>query len=262
MRLSMVVMAVIGVLVCGQFIAADEIEDRFEKKVFTTKDGGKMNYRLLTPVAPQAGEKYPLVLFLHGGGERGDDNTAQLLHGVKRFAQDDFLKQYPCFVVAPQCPKELIWASRKFSEEAAYQDEPSVPTKMLMELLDSLEATLAIDTHREYVTGLSMGGFGSWDMAMRQPHRFAAIAPVCPAGSDYSRMGTIQHLPVWVFHGDADTDVKVERTLKAVAALKAAGGHPLYTEYPGVGHNCWNQAYADLKFYEWLFSQRNENPMK
>lgn len=262
MRFSIAVMAVVGVLVCGQFIAADEIEDRFEKKVFTTKDGGKMNYRLLTPVAPQAGEKYPLVLFLHGGGERGDDNTAQLLHGVKRFAQDDFLKQYPCFVVAPQCPKELIWASRKFSEEAAYQDEPSVPTKMLMELLDSLETTLPIDTHREYVTGLSMGGFGSWDMAMRQPHRFAAIAPVCPAGSDYSRMGTIQHLPVWVFHGDADTDVKVERTLKAVAALKAAGGHPLYTEYPGVGHNCWNQAYADLKFYEWLFAQRNENPKK
>jgi len=262
MRLSIVVMVVVGWLGWTQFVVADDIENRFEKKTFTTKDGGKLNYRLLTPVAPQAGEKYPLVLFLHGGGERGDDNTLQLLHGAKRFAQDDFLKQYPCYVVAPQCPKELIWASKKFSEESAYQDEPSVPTKMVMELLDSLETTLPIDTHREYVTGLSMGGFGSWDMAMRQPHRFAAIAPVCPAGSDYSRMASIKHLPVWVFHGDADTDVKVERTLKAITALKAAGGHPLYTEYPGIGHNCWNQAYADLKFYEWLFAQKNETPVK
>jgi len=262
MRLSIAVMAVLGVLGLSRFAAADEIEDRFEKKVFTTKDGGKLNYRYLAPVAPKTGEKYPLVIFLHGGGERGDDNTLQLLHGVKRFAQDDFLKQYPCYVIAPQCPKDLIWASRKFSEEAAYQEEPSVPTKMLMELIDSLETTLAIDMHREYVTGLSMGGFGSWDMAMRQPHRFAAIAPVCPAGSDFSRMASIKHLPVWIFHGDADTDVKVERTLKAVAALKAAGGNPVYTEYPGVGHNCWNQAYSDLKFYEWLFAQKNEKPAK
>ncbi len=262
MRFSIAVMAVMGMLGLCRFAWADEIEDRFEKKVFTTKDGGTMNYRLLAPVAPKAGEKYPLVIFLHGGGERGDDNTLQLLHGVKRFAQDDFLKQYPCYVIAPQCPKELIWASRKFSEEAAYEEEPSVPTKMLMELIDSLETTLAIDTHREYVTGLSMGGFGSWDMAMRQPHRFAAIAPVCAAGSDFSRMASIKHLPVWVFHGGADTDVKVERTLKALAALKAAGGNPVYTEYPGVGHNCWYQAYSEPKFYEWLFAQKNENPAK
>jgi dipeptidyl aminopeptidase/acylaminoacyl peptidase len=75
-------------------------------------------------------------------------------------------------------------------------------------------------------------------------------------------MASIKHLPVWIFHGDADTDVKVERTLKAVAALKAAGGNPVYTEYPGVGHNCWNQAYSDLKFYEWLFAQKNEKPAK
>ena len=91
MRLSITVIAVLGVLGLSRFVAADEIEDRFEKKVFTTKDGGKLNYRYLAPVAPKTGEKYPLVIFLHGGGERGDDNTLQLLHGVKRFAQDDFL---------------------------------------------------------------------------------------------------------------------------------------------------------------------------
>jgi predicted peptidase len=261
MRLSIIAIAICGVLGMSQITAADEIEDRFEKKVFTAKDGGTLNYRYLAPVAPKAGEKYPLVIFLHGAGERGDDNTIQLIHGVKRFAQDDFLKKYPCYVIAPQCPKDLIWASTKWTETAAFKDAPSVPTKKLMELIDTMEATLAVDTHREYVTGLSMGGYGSWDMAMRQPHRFAAIAPVC-AGADCSRMESIKHLPIWIFHGDQDQGVKVERAREAVAALKAVGANPIYSEYPGVGHNSWVQAYADLKFYEWLFAQKNEKPMK
>ena len=242
--------------------AAEDIESRFEKQVFTGKDGGTLNYRFLAPTALKVGEKCPLVIFLHGAGERGDDNTAQLIHGVKRLAQDDFLKQYPCYVIAPQCPNEQIWASTHWSQvEAAYKDEPSAPTKLLVELMDSLEASLPVDTHREYVTGLSMGGYGTWDMAHRQPHRFAAIAPVC-GGADCKRMESIKHLPIWIFHGDKDGAVKVERSREAVAALKSVGAKPIYTEYPGVGHDSWVPAYADLKFYEWLFAQKNEKPVK
>ena len=138
MRLWVAALAVLGVLGMSSLPAADDIESRFEKKVFTGKEGGTLGYRFLAPVAPKAGEKYPLVIFLHGAGERGDDNTVQLVHGVKRFAQDDYLKQYPCYVIAPQCPKELIWASTHWSAvEAAYKEEPSATMKLLLELMES-----------------------------------------------------------------------------------------------------------------------------
>lgn len=257
-----VVSTLLGFIDMAPLTAAEDAESRFEKKEFTDKDGGTLRYRFLAPRNVKAGEKYPLVVFLHGAGERGSDNTAQLVHGVKRLAQDDFLEKYPCFVIAPQCPEGKIWASTHWSQTtAAYQAEPSAPTKSLMQLIDSLEESLPVDTHREYVTGLSMGGYGTWDMAHRQPHRFAAIAPVC-GGADCTRMESIKHLPTWVFHGDQDQAVKVERSREAVAALKEAGSKPIYTEYPGVGHDSWVPAYADLKFYEWLFSQRNETPQK
>ncbi|RLS58063.1 MAG: phospholipase [Planctomycetota bacterium] len=253
--------ALAGIMLWG-VIAVNSIEaqtspaDRFEKKTFTGKEGGTLGYRFLQPVKVQAGQKYPLVIFLHGAGERGDDNTAQLVHGVPRFAQDDYLEKYPCFVIAPQCPREKIWASTHWSDpQAALKDEPSPPTKLLMELLDSVEVSLPIDKDREYLTGLSMGGYGTWDMAQRQPQRFAAIVPVC-GGADVKQMERIKHLPVWIFHGDQDQAVKVERSREAVAALQAVGAKPIYSEYPGVGHDSWNKAYADEKLYEWLFRQK------
>ncbi len=257
--------ALLGALGMSELSAADDIADRFEKKVFTGKDGGKLNYRFLAPAAVKDGEKqqkFPLVIFLHGAGERGDDNTAQLVHGVKRLAQDDFLKQYPCYVIAPQCPTDQLWASKPWTDpNPALAAEPSAPTKLLMELMDGMEQDMPIDTQREYVTGLSMGGYGTWEMAQRQPQRFAAIVPIC-GGADNTNMAGIKDLPIWIFHGDQDGAVPVERSRDAVAALKALGAKPIYTEYPGVGHDSWNPAYADLKLYEWLFAQKNAKPVK
>ncbi len=262
MRLWMAGLALLGVFGMSELPAADDVAERFEKKVFTGKDGSKLNYRLLVPAAVKAGEKYPLVIFLHGAGERGDDNTAPLIHGVKRFAQDDFLKQYPCYVIAPQCPTGQLWASKPWTDpNPELAAEPSAPTKLLMELMDGMEKDLPIDTQREYVTGLSMGGYGTWEMAQRQPKRFAAIVPIC-GGADNKNMAGIKDLPIWIFHGDKDGAVPVERSREAVAALKALGAKPIYTEYPGVGHDSWNPAYADLKLYEWLFAQKNAKPEK
>lgn len=254
MRLCLAVLALWSVFSMSSLSAAD-VADRFEKKVFES-DTGKLGYRFLAPKAPKDGQKYPLVIFLHGAGERGDDNTAQLIHGVKRFAQDDFLERYPCFVVAPQCPNEKIWASVGWWEaSAAMKELPSDPMSNLIKLIDSLEKSLPIDTQRIYVTGLSMGGYGTWELALRQPKRYAAIAPVC-GGTDLSKLDRIKDVPAWVFHGAKDGAVKVERSREAVEALKKLGGKPIYTEYPDVGHDSWNNAYADLKFYEWLFDQK------
>lgn len=254
MRLCLMVLALWSVF-SGNTVTADELADRFEKRVFES-EGAKLGYRFLAPKSIKDGQKYPLVVFLHGAGERGDDNTAQLIHGVKRFAQDDFLEKYPCFVIAPQCPNEQIWASFSWKEpDAGMKSDPSKPMGLLIKTIDNLEKALPIDSHRIYVTGLSMGGYGTWELAIRQPKRFAAIAPVC-GGTDLKKLEAIKDVPTWIFHGAKDGAVKVERSREAVETLKKAGGKPIYTEYPEVGHDSWNNAYADLKFYEWLFAQK------
>lgn len=259
MRLCLAVLALWSVFSMSS-LSAEDLADRFEKRVFVD-DGAKLGYRFLAPKAFLAGkvkdgEKFPLVIFLHGAGERGDDNTAQLIHGVKRFAQDDFLEKYPCFVVAPQCPNGKIWASFSWLEpEKGMLEEPTEPMALLVKAIDSMQVALPIDSQRIYVTGLSMGGYGTWELAIRHPKRFAAIAPVC-GGADLSRLAVIKDVPTWVFHGAKDGAVKVERSREAIETLKKAGGKPIYTEYPEVGHDSWNNAYADLKFYEWLFAQK------
>lgn len=239
-------------------LRADELADRFEKTQFKNKDGQTLLYRFLRPTKLDIGKKYPLVLFLHGAGERGNDNTAPLIHGVKTFATDEFLAKYPCFVVVPQVPNDQKWTDIDWgTNKVEYPAEMTPAMKLVFETLDVLEKEFPIDTDREYVTGLSMGGFGSWDALCRQPQRFAAAVPVC-GGCDLNNAKRIAHVPVWTFHGDKDQVVKVERSREIVAALKAAGGNPKYTEYPGVGHDSWNGAYKDRAMYEWLFAQKRK----
>ena len=143
---------------------ADELADKFEKKQFKNAADQTLHYRFLQPAKLEAGQKYPLVLFLHGAGERGDDNTKPLLHGVKTFAMEEFLTKFPCFVVVPQCPDNTKWADIDWTTNKVVIPEHESPTaKLVMQCLDRLEKELPIDTNREYVTGLSMGGFGTWD---------------------------------------------------------------------------------------------------
>ncbi len=239
-------------------LLADELADKFEKKQFKSGDGQTLLYRFLAPAKLEAGQKYPLVLFLHGAGERGDDNTKPLVHGVKTFATLEFLAKFPCFVVVPQCPENTKWADIDWTTNKVVIPEQESPTaKLVMQCLDGMEKDLPIDVRREYVTGLSMGGFGTWDAISRHPQRFAAAVPVC-GGCDVSRAKKIAHVPVWTFHGDKDQVVKVDRTREIVEALKAAGGNPKYTEYPGVGHDSWNGAYKNQDMYDWLFAQRRK----
>ena len=237
-------------------LSAQDHRDRFEPRVFQSGDA-RLLYRLLLPkhVDPSK-TKYPLVLFLHGAGERGDDNRKQLVHGAAEFASDEVMAQYPCFVVAPQCPSGQQWVDTPWSADRhTMPAKPSEPMRLTLELVEKLKSELPVDEERIYVTGLSMGGFGTWDAIQRSPRVFAAAAPVC-GGGDTALAERIKEVPIWAFHGDTDTVVKPQRSRDMIAAIKAAGGSPRYTEYPKTGHDSWKATYANRELYAWMFAQR------
>jgi predicted peptidase len=243
------------ILGCLSTAVAADNRDRFEPHTFAAGDY-KLPYRLLKPQPLDENKKYPLVIFLHGAGERGNDNEKQLVHGMNDFAADEIMAKYPAFVVAPQCPDGEAWGGiSKLQKVPTPPDQLAPALDATLQLVDELRKQLPIDDRRVYITGLSMGGYGSWDALAKRPELFAAAAIIC-GGGDTSAVGKFKHIPIWTFHGDQDKTVPVERSREMIAALKAAGGSPQYTEYPGVAHNSWAQTYADPALYNWLFNQR------
>jgi len=235
-------------------------DEPYVAKVFEGSGGKTLPVRIMLPEGydAQGTEQYPLVLFLHGAGERGTDNTKQLIHALGDFAKPENRKKYPCFVIAPQCPEGKQWVEVPWTLPAHKQlPEDSESAKLTLELISALQKQYRIDSKRLYVTGLSMGGFGTWDLITRHPQMWAAAVPVC-GGADEATAERVAKLPIWAFHGDKDTVVIPARSRNMIAAIKQAGGKPLYTEYPGVGHNSWAAAYSDPKMLEWLFSQQRE----
>jgi predicted peptidase len=237
------------------------LDDRLEKHTFT-KDSASLPYRLLKPLGYDPGSKgsYPLVIFLHGMGERGSDNTKQLKHGIDSFAREATRKKYRFFLVAPQCPGNRTWCSfgrRGTKESPTLAKEPTEPAALVLELIDSLAREHRIDRSRIYLTGLSMGGYGTWDLIARKPGLFAAAVPVC-GGGDPAQAKKLTRVPIWCFHGDKDTAVPVARSRDMIDAVKKAGGKPLYTEYKGVAHDSWTRTYKDDKVLAWLFKQKKE----
>lgn len=247
-------------LLAGATLAAD-VESLFAPASFTSaQTGWKAPYRLLSPQKIEPGQKYPLVLFLHGAGERGSDNGRPLKHGVKAFAADDLLAKHPAFVLVLQCADDHLWVDTPWSApEHTMPAEPSRFMRIAMELVDAVRAQQPIDDQRIYVVGISMGGFGAWDAIQRQPEVFAAAVPVC-GGGDVALASKIKDVPVWAFHGAKDGVVKVKRSRDMIEALKAAGGEPKYTEYPNVDHNAWDKAFATPELFDWLFAQKKAKP--
>jgi predicted peptidase len=233
---------------------ADFARDEFQS------GGQTLRYRLFTPEPEAQGTKPPLVIFLHGAGERGDDNAAQLKHGVVEFHKRQ--GQHPCVVLAPQCPAGSTWVKTDWSAPAgagSFSSTPSPPLALVVELMDRLIASGQVDPDRIYITGLSMGGFGSWYAAAMPGSRFAAAAPIC-GGGDPKWAERYVGLPIWAFHGSDDRAVPVARSREMIEAIRAAGGDPKYTEYPAIGHDSWTQTYADDAFHAWLFAQRRTGP--
>jgi predicted peptidase len=249
--------AIVVFCTCTGFAGAQDWKEMLEKKTFADKDGKTLPYRLLKPDNYDPQQKYPLVLFLHGAGECGKDNEKQLVHGVAEFAKKESRKKHPCFLVAPQCPNMKLGWSDFRSKTSALSKEQSEPGRLAVELVESIQREYSIDPNRLYITGLSMGGFGTWDIITRHPDMFAAAVPIC-GGGDPTNAEKIAKLPIWVFHGAVDNIVKPERSREMVEAIKKAGGEAKYTEYPKVGHNSWVKAYQDADMHAWLFAQKKK----
>jgi predicted peptidase len=196
----------------------------------------RLNYLLYLPKDYAQKQAWPLMLFLHGAGERGDNLDMVKVHGPPKLIAAG--KEFPFIVVSPQCPKGLWWSPFE-----------------LATLLDEICAKYKVDQDRIYVTGLSMGGFGTWSLAAYQPNRFAAIMPICGGGEPIVAK-LFRTVPAWVFHGAKDSVVPVERSEQMVDALKKAGDTVKFTKYPEAGHDSWTATYANPEVYKWLLEHK------
>lgn len=202
-------------------------------------------------------ERMPLILLLHGAGEGGKDNEAQLRNGVAELLRS---LPSPCFSLVPQCPIDRRWVEVDWTEQRHdIPPEPSLPLFATLELLDRHCARYPIDPARIYLIGLSMGGYGVWDLLCRLPERFAAAVPIC-GGADENVVLVARAVPISAFHGKRDDVVPVGRSQRAIEALRAAGGSPRYKEYQEAKHDSWTAAFAEPDLLPWLFSQRRAAP--
>ncbi len=219
------------------------LELRSYRSPTTGKDRG---YWVSIPAGTPPEGRWPLILFLHGLGERGDDPKRTLIHGVTKELGVKG-RSLPFVVLGPQCP-------RLESEGASPSMWPSVRDEILG-LADALIAEGLVDPERQYLTGLSMGGHGAWDFALHAPARFAAIAPVCGWG-DPDQVHTLGTLPVWAFHGGRDQTIPAARSVAMIDSLRRVNPDARLTLYPDLGHNCWDQVYGGAALYAWFLEHR------
>jgi predicted peptidase len=243
-------------------VPADEAVAQFEEMVFTVPAADpprEVRYRLLKPAKVEPGKKYPVVLFLHGAGERGDDNRKQLAYFPEWMTRAEWREKYPCYLVAPQCPSGKWWGgARRPTDETAKANQPPAEADVAFAALRALSTALPIDQQRIYLTGLSMGGYGSWSLAAQHPELFAAVVPICGGGIP-TTAERLKDVPIWAIHGGADTVVPPQQSRDMIEAIKAAGGAPKYTELEGVGHDSWTAAYNDPQGpLPWMFEQKKK----
>lgn len=260
------------------------IANNYITRVYTDPNGMQMTYYLYIPRNYNSKQQYPLVLLLHGGGERANvkNTPAQNSNVIMRQAYvkvwgpgypgpdtPDVQARWPAFIVVPQVVLPNQWVNvPAWHGSYTLAAQPSDSLRMAKAIVDELQREYTnIDPHRLYITGLSMGGYGVWDAIERWPTYFAAAAPLAGAG-DPSKAARLVNLPIWDFHGAKDTTVPVSGSHDMIQAIQAAGGHPRYTEYAGSGHEIWDKVYSTMNgpsptpgFFAWFFSQRNPYPL-
>jgi predicted peptidase len=250
------------------FLIKKKIEDPalaiYQKKEFN-HNGNTLPYRILYPENYDRNKKYPLLLFLHGAGERGSDNEKQLTHGSKLFIAEENRKNFPAIIVLPQCPESSFWASTKidrtvqpFKIEFDYTAEPNWPLVAANELVKQIVSEGSVDKSRVYITGLSMGGMGTFESVYRYPELYAAALPICGGGSVNLYDNRVTKTAFWVFHGAADAVVNVKLSQEMVERLKTIKAEVKYSEYPGVNHNSWDNAFAEKEYLSWMLLHKRK----
>ena len=233
----------------------------FEKELFVNKND-TLNYRILKPLNFDSNKKYPVHLFLHGAGEVGDDNELQLTHGADLFLKKENRTNYNSWVIFPQCAKNDYWANMVYVPE---NNESLVQMKkkntvnpslgLVIQLMDTFIEQNNVDKNRIYVSGLSMGGMGTFEILHRRPEMFAAATPICGDGIEEYAKIYAKKVPLWIFHGSDDTVVSPKYSLKMAKAVIEAGGSPKITFYENVGHDSWNNAFEEKDFLKWIHSK-------
>jgi len=219
-----------------EFQMTGQHEKSFQKTVTKTVS---CRYLLFLPRDYGREEKpWPLIMFLHGAGERGSDLEKVKVHGPPKIVEKQ--KDFPFIVVSPQCPEEKWWPGQ---------------IDILINLLDDIESRYNVDKDRVYLTGLSMGGYGTWSLACEYPERFAAIAPIC-GGGQRLLAGKLKDMPIWAFHGAKDKTVPPERSQEMVDAVNSRGGNAKLTIYPDAAHNSWTATYDNKELYDWFLQHR------
>ena len=229
-----------------------------EAREWKAPNGVTVKYRWSAPETVEPGKTYPLVLFLHGAGERGDDNKAQLKHGVLPILEGAEKLGQPCFLIAPQCPADRWWAPiNRETMRLSAADKPNDLLEAVLALVDETMKAQPVDSRRFYVTGISMGGYATWDLLGRAPGKIAAAVPVC-GGGEPTLAEKFKDIPIHAFHGEADPVVPVRTTKDMVEALEKSGAKPKATYYPGVQHDSWTQTYDNPEVIRWIFEQRRK----
>lgn len=232
-----------GLITALTAAAADAATTGFVKKEFKNSDGSTSPYVVFIPHDYDGKKEYPVILFLHGSGETKGGGKMPVEVGIGS-AIKKREKTFPFITVIPQSEKRSWGANTEDGKRA-------------VAILDEVMKEYKTDSKRVYLTGLSMGGFGTWSQAVAHPEKWAAIVPICGGGNP-KQAEAIKNIPCWCFHGDADTSVKVDQSRNMIEALKKAGAEPKYTEYPGVGHNSWDKAYGTNELYTWLLEQKKK----
>ncbi|XMO86769.1 prolyl oligopeptidase family serine peptidase [Algibacter sp. AS12] len=247
-------------LVCFASLSFGQDNKYFNSKFFV-HESDTLNYRILMPKHFDASKQYPVVLFLHGAGERGNDNVAQLTHGSALFTSKKSRRHFQSIVIFPQCPKNDYWAnvqidrsSKPIKIDFPLNSEPTKPMALVLKLMEDMVAKPFVNKNKIYVGGLSMGGMGTFEILYRKPELFAAAIAICGAGNPETAKAYAKSTPLWVFHGAQDNVVDAQQSVRMVSGILKYGGNPNFTLYAKDNHNSWDSAFAEAELLTWLFS--------
>tara|TARA_B100000767_G_scaffold110750_1_gene105964 strand:- start:460 stop:1230 length:771 start_codon:yes stop_codon:yes gene_type:complete len=245
-------------IVCYQANTFSQDFELYEKEIFVFEND-TLNYRILKPLNYDPQGIYPVHLFLHGAGERGNDNIAQLTHGGELFLKKENREKYNSWVIFPQCPKNDRWPNlksdawdKKFKNKIS---KPNKSLKLVIRLMDQFIEKKQVDKQRVYVSGLSMGGMGTFEILYRRPNMFAAATPICGNSSEKLAYLYANKVQLWIFHGSVDKVVSPKHSLNMVNAIKKSGGNPKFSLYENIGHASWGNAFAEKNYLKWIHSK-------